>query len=86
MTDEPMDIGVERAICIWDYDRLPECIKDFMKDEAISVDDADWFALKPAIYEDDYIPWLEEPAFGCCLVHEHPIGKLGYTLVVGYHS
>jgi hypothetical protein len=84
--DPVMELGVESAICVWDYDHLPESIKDFLKQEAISTDDADWFALKPAIYQDDYIPWLEEPQFGCCLVQEHPIGTIGYTLVVGYHS
>jgi len=81
-----MEVGVESAICIWDYKHLPQCIKDFMKQESISVDDADWFALKPAIYQDDYISWLEEPQFGCYLVQEYPIGTIGYTLIVGHHA
>ena len=80
------DIGVDSAICIWDYEHLPQEIKDFMRDESISTDDADWFALRPNIYADDYIPWLEEPQFGCCLVQEYVIGTIGYTLIVGYHA
>jgi len=81
-----MEFGVESAICVWDYQHLPLSIKEFLKQEGISTCDADWFALKPAIYRDDYISWLEEPQFGCCLVQEHPIGTSGYTLVVGYHA
>lgn len=81
-----MEFGVESAICIWDYYHLPEPLKEFLREESISVNGADWFALRPAIYDEDYIPWLEEPNFGCCLVQEHPVGTLGYTLIVGYHS
>jgi len=81
-----LNIGVEFAICIWDYQHLPECLKEFLKQEGISTDDADWFAIKPPIYQNDYISWLEEPQFGCCLVQEHPIGTGGHTLVVGYHA
>ena len=81
-----LDIGLESAICIWNYQHLPECLKEFLKQEGISTDDADWFAIKPPIYQNDYISWLEEPQFGCCLVQEHPIGTGGHTLVVGYHA
>ena len=81
-----MDIGVENAISIWNYEHLPEFIKEFMKEGNISIDDADWFALKPSVYKNDYIPWLEEPQFGCCAVDEYPMGDSGDTLVVGYHS
>lgn len=82
----PVLVNASKAICIWDYRNLPEELKEFLKQEAISTSDADWFALMPPIYAEDYIPWLEEPAFGCCLVQEHPIGETGYFLVVGYHS
>jgi len=80
------EIGVERAICVWNWGNLPDCLKEFMEEEQIPKDDADWFALKPSIYKDDWIPWLEEPVFGCWSVKEYPIGTLGYTFIVGYHS
>ena len=81
-----LELGVESAICIWDWDHLPDCVKEHMIATHISTSDLDWIALLPKIYEDHFLPWLECPSFGCCRVDSYPIGKLGYTLVVGYHS
>jgi len=84
MTNPPID--PKSTICIWDYWHLPQRIKDFLEKEQITTDDVDWFAIRPAVYEDDYIPWLEMPAFGCCKVKEYPLNKEGDVLVVGYHG
>jgi len=81
-----LEFGVTSAILVWDYDHLPEPIKEFMEVNNIRNDDIDWIALRPKIYEHQYINWLEEPQFGCYRVEERPIGVLGYTLVLGYHA
>jgi hypothetical protein len=79
-------IDPKSTICIWDYWHLPQWIKDFLEKEQITTDDVDWFAIRPSVYKDDYIPWLEMPAFGCCKVKEYPLNKEGDVLVVGYHG
>ena len=81
-----VEFGVESAICIWDYDHLPPELKEFMEEQNIRKDDLDWIAIRPAIYKDQYINFLEEPNFGCYKVEEFPIGTIGYTMVLGYHS
>jgi hypothetical protein len=81
-----IDVGVDRAICVWDYDNCPDAIKEFMKEQRIDRDDIDWIAIVPKIYSERWINWLEEPIFGCCYVHQCEIGTIGYTLHVGYHS
>ena len=73
------------AILIWDYNHLPEEIKTFMEIHDVSRDDLDWIALKPMIYKDKFINWLEEPAFGCCDVSEIPFSN-EYIMVLGYHA
>ena len=84
MTDPPID--PKSTICIWDYWHLPQQIKDFLEKEQITTDDVDWFAVRPAVYKDQWILWLEMPAFGCYKVEEYPLNKEGDVLVVGYHG
>jgi hypothetical protein len=81
-----LEFGLDKAIFIWSYDNLPDEIKVFMQSSLISNSDLDWVAILPKIYDQEYIPWLECPSFGCCRVIMHPIGTVGDMLVMGYHS
>ena len=84
MVDFESIIG--NAIIVWDYAHLPEIIKKFMEENNISNDDLDWIAIVDPAYKDMYIHWLECPAFGCFDVSNYPIGSMGHTLILGYHS
>lgn len=79
-------IGVESAICVWDWENCPNEVKEYMREKNISPDDLDWIALVPRIYDNKWVNWLEEPIFGCFKVVRCPVGSLGYTLIAGYHS
>jgi hypothetical protein len=73
------------CICVWNYANLPDPIKSWMVKEQVTNDDLDWIAMVPPCYKDEYINWLEEPAFGCCSVNTYAFGE-NYSLVFGYHS
>ncbi len=79
------DIDVTKGICVWNYENLPETIKDFMEGENITKDDLDWIALVSPCYSDMWIDWLDGPSFGCCDVIGYKF-KEDYKLVCGYHA
>ena len=81
-----LDLNLESAIIIWSYDHCPDVLKKYMKLAHLHNDDLDWIAVRPPVYENDYINWLEMPAFGCCKVEEHKLNEKGTTLVLGYHA
>jgi hypothetical protein len=68
-------------IKIWKFDECPgiyyECIKDH--------DDADWVAVIPKRYKDEYIGFLESTAFGCCHIETYD-GPFESKIMVGHHS
>ena len=86
VVDISLDIVLTKTICVWDYNHLPNCLKNYIDEKCISTSDLDWIALRPSIYDEEYIPWLSEPYFGCCEVKEHPIDKIRCTLILGYHA
>ena len=68
------------AIKVWQfYDAPEEYRKHF------NSDDADWLALIPKEYKDEYIGWLDGGSFGCFYV-ERLLLECGDYLKVGYHS
>ena len=78
--------GLGAAICIWDWDRLPKEIKEWIAEQEIDSSDCDWIEVVTPEYKDQYISWLDEPSFGCCAVKTYELSPQGYTLVMGYHA
>lgn len=77
---------VGSGIWVWDWNNLPQEIKDWMKENGCSSDDLDWIAIVPPAYKGQYINWLEEPHFGCCQVDTYNLSPEGHELILGYHS
>ena len=49
--------------------------------------DEDWLALVPPTLNDEWIPWLENPSFGCCSVSEHEHPEIpGCVVYIGAHA
>lgn len=87
-TNEKMelDLRIYDAIVIWKSDNIPSDLSDWLRISEIRMDDSDWVAIIPPIFKDEYIPWLEQPTFGCCNVGEHDLNSEGYRIVIGYHT
>jgi hypothetical protein len=81
-----LEFGLDKAIFVWTYDTLPAEIKEYMKANNIPEGDLDYIAIVPKIYKDEYIQWLDAPAFGCCAVNRIPIGSRGEEMILGYHA
>ena len=81
-----LDMKIYEAIIVWKSDRIPKELLEWIRLADIHLDDSDWVAIIPPLYKDEYIPWLEQPAFGCCDVKEHKLNSEGYRIVIGYHS
>lgn len=79
------ELPTANCICVWNYDNLPQSIKEWMKKEQIANDDLDWVAMVPICYHNEYINWLEEPIFGCCSVKTYAFDE-EHNLVFGYHG
>ncbi|MCK9592840.1 MAG: hypothetical protein M0Q91_12625 [Methanoregula sp.] len=84
MTTISFDLG--SAICIWDWDHMPTELKEWIGELEIDPCDCDWIAVVPPEYKDQYISWLDEPYFGCCVVKTCELSPMGYTLVMRYHA
>ena len=70
-----------RPIQVWQFEHAPENLKQHFYE-----DDADWLALIPKEYKDEYIPWLDVGTqFGCFQV-ERLLLENGDYVKVGYHS
>lgn len=68
-------------IKIWRFGDEPKEVTEHIVDH----DDADWVALVPPGYKDDYIGFLQEGGpFGCCCVSEYEFGDS--IIYVGHHS
>lgn len=69
-------------IIVWRYHDAPANLQ-------ISTNggDEDWLAEVPPELKDDYIPWLESSAFGCCEIEvvPHP-AKEGWMIHIGSHA
>lgn len=70
-------------IRVWRFEDAPKELQDLSTNGG----DEDWVALIPPRLKDAYIPWLEQPSFGCCDVdsYEHP-ELPGYTVKIGCHA
>lgn len=67
-------------IKIWQFYDAPKKYSKYFDN-----DDADWLAVLPKEFKNDYITWLDEPYFGCCCVQDHVLEN-GTLLKVGYHA
>ena len=84
--DRVLEGEIGEGIVVWDYDHLPEPVKTWMCEQKISTCDLDWIAILPPSYDNQYISWLTQPAFGCSDVQDYALSKDGYRLIVGYHA
>lgn len=70
-------------IAVWRFEDAPAYL------QAVSTNggDEDWLAVVPPHLADEWIPWLEVPAFGSCRAarFDHPVAK-GYKVVIGSHT
>lgn len=81
-----LDMKIYEAIVVWKSDNIPSDLVDWLRLADVHLDDSDWVAIVPPIFKDEYISWLEQPAFGCSSVEEHKLNSEGYKVVIGYHS
>ena len=79
------ELPTTNCICVWNYDNLPQAIKNWMKMEKVTISDLDWVAMVPLTYKDVYTPWLEESVFGCYSVKTYAFNE-EHNLVFRYHS
>jgi len=70
-------------IRVWRFCDAPEELRGLISHGG----DEDWLALIPPLLADEYIPWLESAAFGCCRIssREHP-ELPGYVVKIGAHA
>lgn len=68
------------TILIWRFDDAPGEL------QALSTNggDEDWVALLPAAMKDEWIPWLDVDAFGCCSRDRYEYD--GRTVIIGSHA
>lgn len=67
-------------ISVWPFHSAPEAYRELSRHYG----DEDWLAFVPAVYEGQFIPWLETGPFGCCSVSSHPVD--GGTVYIGAHA
>lgn len=68
------------AILIWRFDDAPGELQAL----PTNGDDEDWVALLPATMKDEWIPWLDVDAFGCCSRDRYEYD--GRTVIIGSHA
>lgn len=68
------------AILIWRFDDAPGEL------QALSTNggDEDWIALLPRTMKDEWIPWLDVDAFGCCSRDQYDYE--GRAVIIGCHA
>ena len=69
-----------KPIQVWKFEHAPENLKQHFYE-----DDADWLALIPKEYRDEYISWLDTHSFAAYKI-ERLLLENGDYVKVGYHS
>lgn len=70
-------------IRIWRFKDAPEELQELSRNGG----DEDWLALIPPKLADEWISWLECPAFGCCSVDSYTHPELpGFVVRIGSHA
>lgn len=77
---DPPDGVPTNAVTVWRFEDAPIVYRDL----STSGGDEDWLAWVPDAFKDDYTPWLQQPAFGCCSVSVCPI-RVG-EIRIGAHA
>ncbi len=87
-TDLPADIkkamlALGAPVAVWSFYEAPEVLQKACDG---SGGDEDWLALvAPGFFKAHYVPWMEEPHFGCCCVDVYWF-KDGWSVRVGSHA
>lgn len=80
LLDKWEELNQSKYIKIWKREHCPKEIMDCFENH----DDIDQIAFIPNELRDEYFPFLEQPAFGCCDVERHE--TVNGIIVVGYHA